>query len=410
MNRDELTDLAVSKLDSCKALLLNLPTGTGKTKIAIDCINHICDEVYNIEHEEAYILIVVPQKVLIDNWKKELTKWHCNTDCIQFICYNSLAKYNNILNYYDLVIYDEMQHISEARRKEVLKLQPAYKIIGLSATIPKELLYWFQAHYNTEVIKTTTAEAIDNNILPEPKFIRIPLLFDNILSEQIIINPSVKGTPVVISYRDRWKYMKDKKHKYVINCTKSQYNEYISSKIDFYKRLYFRNNNIGIKNKWLIEAGKRLKWLAKVKLQFIKLLLQSLSSTRTITFCASIEDSNTLCKYSIDSKSPNNTVTLKKYNEGKINHITAVSMLDEGCNLVNTPVGIMASITASSIKQVQRIGRLLRHDSPVVIVPYWENTREEEIVDKMLEPYNSDSIITIHNIKDLNNIINGTKD
>lgn len=35
--------------------------------------------------------------------------------------------------------------------------------------------------------------------------------------------------------------------------------------------------------------------------------------------------------------------------------------------------------------QVQKIGRLLRHKNPYLIVPYFRNTRDEEIVTKMFE-------------------------
>lgn len=35
--------------------------------------------------------------------------------------------------------------------------------------------------------------------------------------------------------------------------------------------------------------------------------------------------------------------------------------------------------------QIQKIGRLLRHKNPYLIVPYFRNTRDEEIVIKMFE-------------------------
>ena len=41
---------------------------------------------------------------------------------------------------------------------------------------------------------------------------------------------------------------------------------------------------------------------------------------------------------------------------------------------------------------IQKIGRLLRHDTPVVILPYFIDTREEEIVQKMLENFNENNV------------------
>lgn len=47
------------------------------------------------------------------------------------------------------------------------------------------------------------------------------------------------------------------------------------------------------------------------------------------------------------------------------------------------------------------VKRLLRHKSPIIIIPYYKNTREEELITKMLEEYNKDSVKTINNIKNI---------
>ena len=47
----------------------------------------------------------------------------------------------------------------------------------------------------------------------------------------------------------------------------------------------------------------------------------------------------------------------------------------------------------------QRMGRLLRHKNPVLIVPYFVGTRDEELVGKMLENYNPKLVTVINNYK-----------
>lgn len=47
------------------------------------------------------------------------------------------------------------------------------------------------------------------------------------------------------------------------------------------------------------------------------------------------------------------------------------------------------------------VKRLLRHKEPVIIIPYYKYTREEELVEKMLENYNSELITTVNNIEDI---------
>lgn len=67
-------------------------------------------------------------------------------------------------------------------------------------------------------------------------------------------------------------------------------------------------------------------------------------------------------------------------------------MLNEGCNLYDCQIGIYASLHSSDRLVKQQLGRLLRHPNPVLIIPYYENTRDEEIVNKMLEDYNPELV------------------
>ena len=47
------------------------------------------------------------------------------------------------------------------------------------------------------------------------------------------------------------------------------------------------------------------------------------------------------------------------------------------------------------------VKRILRHKSPIIIIPYFKNTREEELVQKMVEEYSEDSIISVDSINDI---------
>jgi membrane protein DedA with SNARE-associated domain len=69
-------------------------------------------------------------------------------------------------------------------------------------------------------------------------------------------------------------------------------------------------------------------------------------------------------------------------------------MLNEGCNLTDCRVGIFGVLNSSDIMMVQKTGRILRHKEPVIIIPYYVGTREEELKDKMLENYNPELIET----------------
>ena len=159
------------------------------------------------------------------------------------------------------------------------------------------------------------------------------------------------------------------------------------------------------KTLWLSQAGNRLKWCSIQKESIILSLLDKFKSYKTLTFCCSIEQSERLGKYNITSKNKNSINNLNNFNQNKIKHITACNMLDEGVNLINCQVGIFVNINSSDTMRVQKLGRILRHDNPMIFVLYYVGTREEELVKEMLETYNQE-LITVVNKEQLN----GNKD
>lgn len=268
----------------------------------------------------------------------------------------------------------------------------------LSATVKQDLKQWIVDKYNPEVIEVNLRKAIDNDVLPEPKVYLMPLQLNNtFFTETLIREFKNKKKWAACFYSDRWKYLKDYNVK--IKCTEQQYYNEISNDIEYWKKMYM--GNTFFKNKWLHLCGTRLKWLSDKKTEIILHLLKHLKNYRTLTFCNSIEQTELLGKYCINSKNKLSGEYLNMFNNKKIKHITSVNMLNEGCNLTDCRIGIFASINSSEILIKQKNGRLLRHKNPVIIIPYYINTREEELVKQMLENYNPELVSTITNFEDI---------
>ena len=70
-------------------------------------------------------------------------------------------------------------------------------------------------------------------------------------------------------------------------------------------------------------------------------------------------------------------------------------------NLKNCRVGIYATLNSSDRMIKQKLGRLLRHENPIIIIPYFKNTRDEEIVRDMCKDYNPDLVKTITDLTEL---------
>ena len=383
MTREELRQLVLSYKNH--NTILQLPTGYGKTRVAL--------EVLNLRYpEEGAVLIVVPKLVLIDTWRNEINRWFPdNSWDITFTTYASFPKHSS--NSWHMVIFDECHHITDRIKASYYKV--LYKnTMFLSATIKRETMQWLNGiYYNKlDTIRLTLKDAIIDDVLPEPIVYLIPLgLNTSYASETFIRNKKAKNF-VEVPYEQRRKYWGRKDLQVRIKCTPYQYVMMLDEQIEFYKNLYMNNQNSFQKNRWLHLAGERLKYLSSKKENIILTILKKLSKKRTITFCADIKQTERLGKNSINSKSKDSSETLAKFNNQEINHITACNMLNEGVNLVNCQIGIWATYNSSSIMIVQKIGRLLRHDNPIIILPFFRDTREQEIVEKMLENFNENNI------------------
>ena len=371
-------------------ILLQLPTGFGKSKMALDIMHLRCKA-------GDRILVVVPKNVLKDNWEEEFKKWGYE-DYLPYTTFVTYVSFPKVANEYQLVIFDEVHHLTE-RCQDSLDTFIIHNTVMLSATIGRELRYNLAAYFpNLYIYKVRTREAIDEDILPDPRVYLIPMTLDNTKANCEIIKNKSKGNTIVVPYAQRWSCKGVKNRKIIIKCTQQEYYNDISNLISYYKNKMFMEI---FKNRYLHTSGDRLKWLSNQKTAFVHTLLDYLNGERTLTFCNSIEQTEELGKYCINSKNKNSDEVLSKFNSGKINHITACAMLDEGVNLSNCRIGVYANLNSSIRMIKQRLGRLLRHKDPIIIIPYFINTRDEEIVNKMCADYNAELVSTITNINNI---------
>lgn len=390
MTREEARDKILS-IESPN-ILCELPTSFGKTKVALDLMSKRLPIKSGIR-----ILIVVPRVVLKDNWKEEFVKWNMQAylSFVEFVTYVSLPK---MAGTWDMIIFDEAHHLSQRCREAIGSFNTKHCIL-LSATVGRELKKELMALFpDLYIYKVSTKQAIEDEILPDPRVYLIPLSLDNTKATFEIVKNKSQKVELVIPYAQRFNYAKVKNRRIVIKCTQKQYYDDMSSMISWYKNKMFSEV---FKNLFLRKSGERLKWLSEQKSGYVKVLLDLLSKQRTLTFCNGIPQTEELGKYCINSKNKASEENLHKFNEGKVDHITACNMLDEGMNLTNCRVGVYAVLNSSDRMIKQKLGRLLRHPDPIIIIPYFQDTREEEIVGMMLEDYNPKLVTKITSLTEL---------
>lgn len=403
MTRSEIYEQCVEKIAKTNCLLMELATGYGKSKQSIDLANYLLASKWYEGRKEINILILVAKIVHKQTWADEIRKWgginHPTAKInIRMECYESLHKCCD--ERWDIVLGDEVHHLSEARQKTLKAMNFGY-FIGLSATIPQKLKMWFKYNYHSEVVSCDIIESIDSEVLPEPTILLFPLEVENTrMSETIELNPKAKGPIFYGEYaKDHWTCKKNKRHA-ILKCTQKQKLMELDRLIEWYKKKAMAGN-LAMKQTWLYMCGQRLEYLADCKLPWVKMILHHLDKERTITFCKTIAQTEQLGKNCIHSQNKDATKVYDAFNNKKINHITAVNILNENANLVDCKYAVFCNMSSSEVVSVQRIGRSLRHKSPIIILPYYKDTREQEIVEKMIEGFNKDFIKTIHSISEI---------
>ena len=398
MTRGEIYDSCLTALSKSNCLLLEAATGFGKSKCSIDLVNHLCDTVY--KGKKIRMLLLVAKRVHKQTWKDEFEKWGgIKVEAVITECYESLHKYQD--ECFDIVVSDETHHIGSEARLEILKTIKFGYFIGLSATIPNKLKMYFKYQYHSQIVSCDLVEAIDSYVLPEPQILLMPLQLDNTqYTETWEVNPRARGPVVYGSYKDLWKYKKEKIHA-ILSCTQKQKSNELNSQILWEKNQAMRTRNEVLKQMWLHHCGQRLEFYADCKIPIVKEILDRLKKYRTITFCKTIEQTEKLGKHCIHSQNKDATEIYNKFNQKKISHITAVNILNENANLVDCKYAIFCNLSSSEVCMPQRLGRSMRHKSPVIIMPYFKGTREEEIIDKYIEGFNPIFIKTISSVQQI---------
>ena len=308
MNREIDEKILTSKHN----ILLEFPTGFGKSKCALDIVTH---------NNYKKVLIVIPRLVLKENWKAEIKKWGGSQ--ASYVTYISLYKHAGIE--YDCIIFDECHHLSD-RCLDIIDTLKYKQAILLSATVSRNKWCDIQTVFRPiERHKISLQQAVADEVLPSPQIILLPLKLDT----QNLTCTFTKGKgkeKIECNFVDRWKYFKNPKYTVTVKCTPAQYHLEMSNMIEWYKRASF--SKPVMKNLWLNKAGQRLRWLSQIKEEQVVQLINSLKNQRFLIFCSSIEQTE-LFGNAVNSNQKEQTA-LQQFNECKINYISACNMIDEG--------------------------------------------------------------------------------
>lgn len=389
--KSQLQEKEFAVLKDKHRVLLKWATGCGKSKMAIDLVNHA---VSTIDKKLVKVLFVVAERAHIKNWQEEFDKWNLNIKKVStdVCCYASLKNYKDY--HYDIVVLDEAHHCFSEKRIAALEelkenLYPNAYIYLLSATLSFNNQYRAEEIFGKFATSTVTLKkAIQKDILADPKIYIVALeLDDSKVNQEILVNKADSNSPKV-SWEDRMKYL-TKKKPCIIQCTEKQKYIYYTNTMEYWKQRYERSKNQFQRNLWVNTGSKRKRFLGELKTGAVEQLLNIIpSNMKTVCFCTTISQAESFsANKTLSSKKSSkwNQAIIEDFNRGLIKKIYAIGMITEGMNLNGIKVGIITQLDGTERLFIQKQGRVMRSEDPVSFIFYYKNTQDENYLKKALE-------------------------
>lgn len=197
------------------------------------------------------------------------------------------------------------------------------------------------------------------------------------------------------TYADRWKYMKMKDTEILISCTQQEKYDYYTESINYFTSQYRENPMPYIKNKFLQLGTQRKRYLASIKTDVARKVIERIKDKKYICFTGSVPQAKELGgENTVYSANKNNNQTVEDFNEGLIKSIYAVNMLKEGVNLSNIEASLVIQLSSKELDIVQRTGRILRAKvQPEQYIIYFKDTQDEKYLENVINLFDTEELL-----------------
>ncbi|MDQ1281046.1 MAG: hypothetical protein QG670_2310 [Thermoproteota archaeon] len=333
-------------LDAGKRGVIVLPTGAGKTFVAIKAI-----EILNLP-----TIIIVPTIDLVDQWRKHLIK-QFNIDigalgggeesieALTISTYDSATiRADQIGNKFMLIVFDEVHHLPAPTYRQIAEMYIAPYRMGLTATYERE----DDAHKDLlrlmggKVFEAKVESLIGKHL---SSYVHEKVLIDLTIQEQ---SEYEEEYSVFANYIRR-------------NGVKLQ------SAFDFQKFI-MRSGRDPEARKALLARNRALRIVlnSEAKIDALGRYLKSYEGEKSIIFTRYNElvymISRRFLIPAITHQTPREErrEILDKFKSGEYDAIVTSQVLDEGIDVPEASLGFILSGTGSSREYIQRLGRILR--------------------------------------------------
>jgi len=333
-------------LDSNRRGVLELPTGAGKTVIALAAIAHV----------DTPTLVVVPTIDLLEQWQRELeTEFEVpigrlgggeqRVEPLTVATYDSAyLRADELGDRFGLVVFDEVHHLGAEGYQDIARMLAAPDRLGLTATFERP----DGAH-----------EAIAELVGPRVYEIAVDELAGDHLAPY-----EIRRIEVELTADERAEY--DEAQGTFVDYVR-QANISFSSGSD-YLQLVKRSGNDPRAREALLakQRARELMMNAENKQHQLGRILDRHRDDRIIVFTAHtdlvyrLSERFLLPAITSETGAAERREILQRFREGTYSRIIAANVLDEGVDVPDATVGVVLSGSGSEREFTQRLGRILR--------------------------------------------------
>ena len=362
------------------------PTGFGKTYTAIMAIKGMIPK-----KDIKSCLVVVPTLELKSQWEEELKKNKVTIAKVMVI--NSAIK---AIHNVDMLVLDEIHRYAAESFRNIFSVVTCEYILGLTATLEREDgFHEIILEYLKVFDQISVDEALDNGWIAPYKVYNIPVVLSN--DDQIEYNKAnnafkhfaAKLGHGANAFKNATSYLKSSD-----KALQGQAGAYYNS---LRKRKSICQNN---SNK--IVATKKIIDLFSDR--------NGLIFSATTEFAESLQDTlGDICMtFHSKIKRKDQELIVKRFKDKrtKVRFLSSVQALNEGFNVPDCSLAIIAGSTSTKRTFIQQLGRVVRKtpDKEAVIINlYTPGTQEEVWMKKRLEGINKDrvSVCTLEEFLDI---------
>ncbi|MHC3437240.1 DEAD/DEAH box helicase [Natrialbaceae archaeon A-gly3] len=335
--------------DHAPAGVLELPTGSGKTVVAIQAIERL----------SVPTLVVVPTIDLLEQWGRELERefdrpigrfggGEQRMEAITVSTYDSAyLKADSVCDRFGFVVFDEAHHLGGEGYREIARLLAAPARLGLTATFERP----DGAH---EVIEEVVGDLV----------YRVDV--DDLAGEHLA-DYDLKRLEVTLTPEERAEYDRNQE---VFTDYLAQSNIQLRSGSD-YQELVKRSGSDPRAREALLakQRAREIVYGSEAKIDALEGILADHREDRVIVFTAfndlvyDVAERFLIPAITHRTGASERREILERFREGTYSRVVTSNVLDEGVDVPDANVAVILSGSGSEREFTQRLGRILRPKS-----------------------------------------------